>query len=270
MARASTVQRSRRRPSKVHRDVETVDWSRFETGRLAADKRARAGASWRLRMEQEFLAVGAFATLVHEVAAEGCDPVVLQILTRASSDEVRHAEICRRMAQGILDAELPTRWKGVPSIPKHATATASTRVLLHMVEMCCLSETLTGVFLTEMLSRMPAGSPRNAVESLLEDEIDHGRVGWAYLAARAQAKELAGLDAALPAMLERTVGHVMTYAATRPEADDPAMEAVGYLGLSASEAVYRRTLRDVILPGLDQCGVDVRRLSRLAAERGWT
>jgi hypothetical protein len=100
-------------------------------------------------------------------------------------------------------------------------------VLLHMVEMCCLSETFTGVFLTEMLARMPEGSPRMAVESLLEDEIDHGRVGWAYLAARAQAKELDGLDDALPSMLERTVAGVMAYARKNPERDDTAMESVG-------------------------------------------
>ena len=236
---------------------------------LADAARARAAKSWHTRMQQEFLAVGAFAQLIHELAAEGCDPIVLQILTRAASDEVRHADICRKMAEGIQDSEIPTRWKGVPSIPKHTAATASTRVLLHMVEMCCLSETFTGVFLTEMLGRMPEGSPRMAVESLLEDEIDHGRVGWAYLASRACAKETDGLEDALPTMLERTMGRVMTYAAKHPEADDTAMEAVGYLGTSASAAIHSRTLRDVILPGLDECGVDVARLRRLAEQRGW-
>jgi hypothetical protein len=220
-------------------------------------------------MEQEYLAVGAFATLIHELAEEGCEPVVLQILTRASSDEVRHADICRKVAEGILDVRIPTRWKGLPSIPKHANATPSARVLLHVTEMCCLSETFTGVFLTEMLSRMPEGSPKSAVESLLEDEIDHGRVGWAYLASRAQAKELDGLAEALPRMLERTMGGVMKASASRPEADDAAMEAVGYLGMSASAAIFQRTLRDVILPGLEQCGVPAAPLKTWAHDRNW-
>jgi hypothetical protein len=227
-------------------------------------------------MGQEFLAVGAFATLIHELAEEGCEPVILQILTRASSDEVRHAEICRRMAEGILGIDIPTRWKGVPSIPKHATAEPSTRVLLHVVEMCCFSETFTGVFLTEMLSRLASSSssrssssPRMAVESLLEDEIDHGRVGWGYLASRAQAKELDGLAEALPRILERTMGGVMAAAEKNPEPDDAAMEAVGYLGLSASAALFRRTLGEVILPGLDECGVQAAPLKGWARERGW-
>ncbi len=260
----------RRAPSKVHRDGRPIDWSQFDVGPLGEAARARAGGSWHERMRQEYLAVGAFATLIHELAEEGCEPVVLQILTRASSDEVRHAEICRKMAEAITAVSIPTRWKGVPSIPKHVTASPKARVLLHVVEMCCLSETFTGVYLTEMLSRMPAkGSARMAVESLLEDEIDHGRVGWAYLASRARAKELDGLAEALPRMLERTMGGVVAAAAKRPEPDDRAMEAVGYLGLSASAAVFTRTLHDVILPGLDECGVDARPVKAWARERGW-
>ena len=51
------------------------------------------------------------------------------------------------------------------------------RVLLHVVEMCCMSETLTGVYFTEMLARTTDVVAREAIESLLEDEIDHGRVG---------------------------------------------------------------------------------------------
>ena len=258
-----------RPPSKIHRDGRPIDWSQFDKSALDDASRACTGRSWHARMQQEFLAVGAFAELIHELAAEGCDPIVLKVLTRAASDEVRHADICRRMAEEIQGTEIPTRWKGVPSIPKHPTATTSTRVLLHMVEMCCLSETFTGVFLTEMLSRMPEGSPRLAVESLLEDEIDHGRVGWAYLASRAQAKETQGLVDALPGMLERTMGRVMTYAAEHPESDDTAKEAVGYLGTSASASIHSRTLRDVILPGLGACGIDVRHIQGWVAERGW-
>jgi hypothetical protein len=258
-----------RQPSKVHRDGRPIDWSHFDTGALSDAARSRVGGAWRGRMGQEYLAVGAFATLIHELAEEGCEPVVLQILTRASSDEVRHAEICRKMGEGILGVEIPTRWRGVPSIPKHASASASTRVLLHVVEMCCLSETFTGVYLTEMLSRMPEGSPKMAVESLLEDEIDHGRVGWAYLASRAQAKELDGLVEAFPRMLERTMGGVMANAAKSPEADDPAKEAVGYLGVSAAASVFRRTLKEVILPGLEECGVHAQPVKRWARERRW-
>src|SRR4051812_10542422 len=77
-----------------------VPWELLEAEGLDARARARVGASWLGRMKQEHLAVGAFALLAHELAADGCDPVVLALITRAATDEVRHAEICRRLAAG--------------------------------------------------------------------------------------------------------------------------------------------------------------------------
>jgi hypothetical protein len=247
-----------------------IRWDQWDLGRLDDAGRARAGRSWASRMKQEHLAVGAFAMLVTELAAEGCDPIVLSLLTRASSDEVRHTEICRKMAVGLLgEDEVPRRIRGVPSIPKYLGVAAETRNLLHVVEMCCLSETFTGVYLTEMLSRMETGSPRMAVESLLEDEIDHGRVGWAFLASRAESKRVEGLSAALPAMLDRTMSWVMEGAATRPEPDKAELEAVGYLGSSAGGAIFQRTFRDVILPGFEACGVDVGPAKAHGSARHW-
>src|SRR5437773_2319643 len=147
-------------------------------------RRAKIGASWRERMKQEHLAVGAFARITLELAEVGSEPVVLSLVARAASDEVRHAEVCRRLAAGMLGGDnVPRRLRGVPRVPAHASASVAECALLHVVEMCCLSETFTGVYLTEMLARATNGAARGALESLLEDEIDHGRAGWAHLAA---------------------------------------------------------------------------------------
>jgi len=247
-----------------------VHWDTWNLEGLDAEARIRAGKSWEARMKQEHLAVGAFAMLVTELAAEGCDPIVLSLLTRASSDEVRHAEICRKMAVGLLgEDQVPKRVRGIPSIPKHPGASSETRALLHVVEMCCLSETFTGVFLTDMLSEMEEGTPRMAVESLLEDEIDHGRVGWAYLATRARAKRVDGLAAALPAMVEHTMGWVVDKARSHPEPDTKPLRSVGYLGSTTAGVIFERTLRDVILPGLETCGIDLGPTLAHIAERGW-
>jgi hypothetical protein len=70
-------------------------------------------------------------------------------------------------------------------------------------------------------------------------------------------------------MLDRTMGTLMRQAEKTPERDDKAMEAVGYLGLSACADIFRRTLKDVILPGFEACDVDVAPVRRLAKERSW-
>jgi hypothetical protein len=246
-----------------------IAWEKLDAAALGESGRQIVGASWLERMRQEHLAVGAFSLLARELADEGCDPVVLSLVTRAASDEVRHAEICRLFAVALLGADrVPARLRGLPRVPMHSGATPADRVLCHVVEMCCLSETLTGVYFTEMLARTTDGVARDAVESLLEDEIDHGRVGWAYLASRAREGALGALSEALPAMMKRTFGPVLASprAASR---DDPALEVCAYLGPAAAAEVYRRALRDVILPGFELLGVDLRPTRALVDELRW-
>jgi hypothetical protein len=235
----------------------SIPWESFDRGALASDARSVVGDTWRERMKQEHLAVGAFALLAQELAEDGCDPIVLSLVTRAANDEVRHTEVCRRMAVALLgEAEVPARLHGFPKVPQHPQSSREERVLLHVVEMCCVSETITGVYFTEMLGRASQPTARAALESLLEDEIDHGRVGWAYLSTRARDARLDGLAAALPALLERTVGRALRQA-ERSHEDDSAMEGYGWLGRTSALTSIRRALREVIVPGFETLGVDL-------------
>jgi hypothetical protein len=246
-----------------------IEWSALDADVLGERGRKIVGATWRERMRQEHLAVGAFSLVARELADLGCSANVLALITRAACDEVRHAEICREFAVALLGpVDVPRQYRGLPKVPMHAGASSSARVLFHVVEMCCLSETTTGVYFTEMLARTTDPIARVAIESLLEDEIDHGRVGWAYLAERNREKSVSGLAEALPAMLERTLRGVPD-GAYRESAEDAALERCGYLGPAASGEVYRRALHGVILPGFEVMGLDLRPAKGWLKERGW-
>jgi hypothetical protein len=268
------VERTGRTPERALGSVgggarRSIAWEHLDTSPLGDRGRATVGAAWRARRTQEHLAVGAFALVARELAEVGCDPIVLSLVTRASSDEVRHAEICRRFAVSLLGAHrVPSRVRGLPKLPMHDRATPAQRALFHMVEMSCLSETLTGVYLTDMVARTTDPVARVAVESLLEDEIDHGRVGWAYLMDRSRERRLDGLAEALPAMLDRTFQRVLN-AAARARPDEEKLERCAYLGARTAGAIYRRALRDVILPGFETLGVDLGPAWKLVRERGW-
>jgi len=247
-----------------------IPWDALDASHLDARQRAVVGMSWRSRYEQEHLAVGAFAIIARELAEEGCDPVVLALAARAAWDEVRHADICRRLAVALLgETDVPPRFRGTPRVPEHPDVTPSDRVLLHVVEMACLSETMTGVFFTEMAARTTDPAARVAVESLLEDEIDHGRLGWAYLAERARDGTHGVVVTALPAMLDRTVGSILAPAKRTKKRDDAALESLGYLGSLASAAVYARALEGVIFPGFEATRVDLGPARAHALARGW-
>jgi hypothetical protein len=219
-------------------------------------------------MRQEHLAVGAFALLAQELAQQGCEPVVLSLVTRAASDEVLHTEICRRFAAALLGpSAVPARFRGLPRVPMHPQVGPLDRVTFHVVEMCCLGETLTGVVLTEMLARTREPIARCAIESLLEDEIDHGRVGWAYLATRAGGRRLSQLASALPGMFVRTLRGVVAAPSSH---DEPGWESYGYLGERARAEACLRATRDVILPGFVRLGVDVAAARELLRARQWS
>jgi hypothetical protein len=250
-----------------------IPWDALDPAELAPEDRRALGERWKARREQEHLAVGAFAELAFELAAVGGEPVVLGMLTRAAWDEVRHAEICRRAAALFLgEGAVSAQHRGVPQAPPHADVPAEERALFHVVEMCCLSETFTGVYLTETLARTTHPTMRAVVESLLEDEIDHGRVGWAHLAvvrARSNGAALGGLARALPDMLDRTIGRVLRLVASDPEAERSARSARGHLANDACGPLARRTLREVILPGFESLGVDLGPAQAKIRDAGW-
>jgi len=224
---------------------------------LAGDGLRTVGITWRDRMRQAHLSVGAFALLAGQLAEQGCDPVVLSLVTRASWDAVRHAEICRRYAASLLgEDEVPARLEGSPSLPAHPGATAGDRVLFHVVELCCLGETLGAITLTEMHARATHPMARAAIESLLEGGLDHGRVGWAYLAQRTREHRTRGLAQALPEMLGRMCREALSPSARAT--DEPGgLEAYGFLARRTGQEVCARALRDVILPGFRELGVDL-------------
>ena len=229
-------------------------------------RRARLVHAWQWRMEQEHLAVGVFCDLARDLAELGCEPVVLSLLTRAASDEVRHADICRRVAELHGAQDLPRGRRGAMPRPAFAGATFEQSVLYRVVETCCLSETFTVAYFTEMLEVATHPLGEAVVRSLLEDEVDHGRVGWAYLAS---ARSRDGLAEMLPQLVNDTVAPVIKNAERAPEADDPELVPLGYLGTTRGADIYRRTLHDVILPGFDSVGVDTRATRELVAARGW-
>jgi hypothetical protein len=225
---------------------------------LGPKQRAIIADDWLARMKSEHLAVGAFSLIACELAEAGCEPVVLAMITRAASDEVRHTDVCKRLAIGLLGRDaVPERLRGVPSVPKHEGVSVRDRALLHVVEMCCFNETFTGVYLTAMLERTTDETARAAIESLLEDEIDHGRVGWAHLGACVRAGfGAAVVEPALPAIVARTVDPVLA-CANRGHAADPLLEAHGWLSSADAAAIYRDAFAEVVLPGLSAAGIDV-------------
>ena len=94
------------------------------------------------------------------------------------------------------------------------------------------------------------------VRRLLKDEINHGRLGWAHLAAERSNGRGGFLSEILPAMLAGAVDPGLFERGADP-VDAEAM-AHGELPRADRQTLFATTLREVILPGFETFGIDAR------------
>jgi hypothetical protein len=129
-------------------------------------------------------------------------------------------------------------------------------VLYEIVALSCITETLSTALLGELVTR--AGDPvcKQAMHSVLRDEVNHSRLGWAFLA---EERARGGRDCVgrhVPEMLAAALGpHFFTFA-DAPDAQQKELAAIGSLERPERQRVVRETLETVVFPGLERFGIE--------------
>jgi hypothetical protein len=223
---------------------------------LDAEMRERIGRQWASRARAELRVAGVFTVVSHDLLEHGADPAILRIAARAVSDEVRHADLCRALAERYLGRAVPWPAPGRSPMPSLSRAPAALRSTLHTVAMGCVNETIASAWLEESLQSATAPAARAVIRELIADDIHHARLGWGHLASSFVGKDARKtLGAWLPQLLE--------YAAkpwTR-SSPDKVLEGVPTHGIPSEETtrgVVGATLSEVVLPGFESLGVPVR------------
>lgn len=217
---------------------------------LSRDVRELVGGIWQRRAASELTNAVVFANLGEVLGGGHAAPEVEALIARASADERRHAEICRRVAGRYLERDVP--FPEPRSVPKPASRVldARTTATLHVVLQCCLNESVAMVFLRTCLDEARSELVRLALRQLMREEVDHARIGWAHLAsARVTQAERDIVSAELP--------YLVVALRSAWLADNPH-ELPGGHGCLPEQSVARvldEALADLILPGLALCGV---------------
>jgi hypothetical protein len=162
-----------RRPLPEHDDTIAL---------LTERERRMAAAIWQARGEAELRASMSFAYIARELVEAGAAPELVALAQRAVTDEIRHGEICRRVASAFAGRELPELRRLPLRVPMFPGVSAELVRVFHVVGMSCLNETTGSAFLE--VCRAGACGPlvSRALHELLSDEIDHARIGWAFVA----------------------------------------------------------------------------------------
>jgi rubrerythrin len=218
-----------------------------------SDLRALAASAWSFRWRVELEAEARFARLADRLERAVADPRLVRLARRAAGDERRHARRCAAQA-----AAHGAPVSGPPPPPPEVAPSHLPRreaLLYELVAACCVAESGSVAVLTSLLAVVRAPALRAVLHELTVDEVDHARLGWAWLASEHRRGANGFLGPYLPAMLEGSVDEDL-FDRVDPARNDPRLLQSGVLPQAARRDLWVRTLAEVIFPGLEGVGVD--------------
>lgn len=217
---------------------------------LSTDLAPIVAATFADRVKGEREARARFARLAAELPHVGAERTVIDMALRSAEDEGRHARQFAAWAEElgrVTDPEAPFDAPMVGS----ARQSRRERVLLEVVALSCLAETVATAVLGAALDVVKVPMVKDGLHSILRDEVQHSKLGWAHLAWERKQGFGAELGAVLPSLLEAGV--------PTDRVDESVWPLAPELGLLPKEQLFQllsEVLREVVLPGFELHDID--------------
>lgn len=220
--------------------------------------RETLAAVWQARAAMERRVADSFQVIEEALRSRNASDELIALAHRAIDDEHRHAELSRQVASRYAARALPAPERLPLVVPRLEGASPSVRHTLHVVGQCILNETTAAAYLELCLHHATGATASWGLRELLADEVDHGRIGWAYLASLPVAERRALSPWLLPlsflnlrAWRRETVDESFT---------DPAFAEHGAPNADDVEAALSGALDDLILRGFARLALDTSEL----------
>jgi hypothetical protein len=221
---------------------------------LDAASRATVAATSARRAALELEGAAAFTAVTQALVDLRADARIVDLAARAVAEEIRHAELYVELSRAYGGDPPPLRAAPIP-IPEYPGTSREHERVLRVVGMCSINETMACSFLELCLAGATTALARAAIREILEDEIRHARIGWAYLGSPDVGEaERRLVSAWLLPMLRVQWARWRDQIATLPPFELPAH---GCPSPAAVERAALGSLRDLVLPGFARAGVDV-------------
>jgi hypothetical protein len=230
------------------------------SGLSPAARRALSGV-WAFRANAEREAELRFTRLLGELTEAEAPPEAVQLAVRAILDEQRHVVLCDSLASAYRSpgAAAPKFPAPDPSPLGPKDLEPRDRLLYEVVAFCCVTETLNSSLMKVSRDRASVPEAREALRTILRDEVGHARIGWAHLAHEVARRRGGFLGEMLPRMLAGAVKDEL-FSPGPAHPDEAMLETHGELSERLRLELFESALRDVIAPGLEGFGVDTRPL----------
>lgn len=233
----------------------------------ARPKRDELAREWWFRAWAERQSAQRFERLTGRLEAAGAPAVVLEMSKVAADDERRHAILCADVARRY---EVPDPFARVADEPPEIVPDALSvrdEALYEAMAFCCVTESINASLLAEMVRVSTEPIIRHAARDLMRDEVQHARLGWAFLAHEAAARPLPRASTWLPWMLAGAVSETLQDEHA-PAASHRDHEH-GYLDRDHRIEIFVGALEAVILPGVDAHGVHTGPARQWLARQSW-
>jgi hypothetical protein len=126
-----------------------------------------------------------------------------------------------------------------------------------------MNETIASAFLEAAVEHASGPMARTALRELLSDEIDHARLGWAFIGSLS-AEERAEIGPWLFGMMRANLR--MWRDAPRTYPMTPELEAQGAPSEAVVEDAILTAVRDLIVPGLERFELPTEKIRAWLAE----
>jgi hypothetical protein len=215
---------------------------------------------WWMQSATELRVATSFAIVHEALGALGAEPALVALAARAVDDEHRHRALCLELAARYAGRAVEPPPALPPQQPAHALAASEDeRRALFVIGQCALNETFASAYLTTAHRGATSPLARAALHELLRDEVDHARLGWAYVSTLPAARRAAISDWLVPL----TIANLREWRASAASHTE-AYEAHGVPRAEAVRAALDEVVREVLVPGFAHAGLDVRGLERWA------
>lgn len=220
---------------------------------LQEHERAVVAAMWAFRARSENQAAARFARIADRLDALEAPSALRALARRSIDDERRHRGRCAALAERFGHASLDAELVEAPA-PEVAPAhlPAARRVTYELVAFCCLTESINAALLTRSFAQTTEPDSRAAIREILADEVQHARLGWAYLA---HDPDRAWLHEHFATMLAATVPEELRDPRIQPD-PSPALRGHGVFSRAELREILIECVDGVITPGLTLLGVD--------------
>lgn len=228
---------------------------------LCPSVRKEVASIWLVQAATEFRVAESFACVERSLRALNADDALIALAARAIDDEHRHAALCEDVAGRMMGRVVGPHVQLPTQRPQHPGAPEGLRHVLWVVGQCCLNETFASAYLS--VAKEGAETPliTSAVRELLSDEVDHARLGWAFMSSLS-AELKRGLEDWLVPLTLCNLREWRNIELPR----DERLAAYGIPPMDAAQEALGEALRGVVIPGFRHVGLDTRALERWAAQ----